>query len=222
MEGRVLEFTRTLPLTYLRELGSVSLRMTNDIWVVSSAVSSLGLWVLGRGNTVLGSSQWEDSESHGLSESIGNKLLELLAQAQLSPQQVDRWAVVSGPGAFTGLRVSTAFCQGLARSTAKPLFGIPSFELVGQPFFIPLRHQKAKHLSVQAAIESGFEFLKVVSNESFVLEQPIENSIVLGTSESPLWPSVHQIRQCVPRCWNRSLQLDYGSGPKIFGVRVPS
>jgi len=51
-----------------------------------------------------------------------------LSDAQVSLNQVDRFAVVSGPGSFTGIRVGVAFARGLALATGKPCIGVTSME----------------------------------------------------------------------------------------------
>jgi tRNA threonylcarbamoyl adenosine modification protein YeaZ len=121
---------------------------TAELWIALSTVSAEGLWILGQGPRLLAHSQWEDSESHGLSETLELRLNQILENNGLKLQHIQRIGVVTGPGAFTGLRVSTAYTQGLARALSVPIFGITSFDLVGSPFFIPLRHQKTKLLSL--------------------------------------------------------------------------
>ena len=51
-----------------------------------------------------------------------------LSDANVSLDQVDRFAVVTGPGSFTGIRVGVAFARGLALATGKPCIGVTSME----------------------------------------------------------------------------------------------
>lgn len=51
-----------------------------------------------------------------------------LSGANVSLDQVDRFAVVTGPGSFTGIRVGVAFARGLALATGKPCIGVTSME----------------------------------------------------------------------------------------------
>ena len=55
-------------------------------------------------------------------------MLALLSEAGLSLDQVDRFAVVTGPGSFTGIRVGVAFARGLALATKRPCLGITTLE----------------------------------------------------------------------------------------------
>ena len=51
----------------------------------------------------------------------------VLQDAQTSAIDCDRFAVTTGPGSFTGLRVGVSMARGLATATAKPAVGINSF-----------------------------------------------------------------------------------------------
>lgn len=52
---------------------------------------------------------------------------ELVAAHHVSVQDIDRFAIATGPGSFTGLRVGLAFVRGLALATGKPAFGSDHF-----------------------------------------------------------------------------------------------
>jgi tRNA threonylcarbamoyladenosine biosynthesis protein TsaB len=55
-------------------------------------------------------------------------LMTLLEGARISLSEIDVFAVATGPGSFTGLRVGIATMQGLAFAAAKPLIGVSAFE----------------------------------------------------------------------------------------------
>ena len=63
----------------------------------------------------------QDARLPGLTKS-------LLANAKLSFEDVTRFAVVTGPGSFTGIRVGVAFARGLGLATGKPCVGVTSLE----------------------------------------------------------------------------------------------
>jgi tRNA threonylcarbamoyladenosine biosynthesis protein TsaB len=52
----------------------------------------------------------------------------LLANANLSFADISRYAVVTGPGSFTGIRVGVAFARGLGVATGTPCVGVTSLE----------------------------------------------------------------------------------------------
>jgi tRNA threonylcarbamoyladenosine biosynthesis protein TsaB len=55
-------------------------------------------------------------------------LNELIRIAGLAYRDIDRFAVTTGPGSFTGIRVALATAQGLALGTGKPIIGVTTFE----------------------------------------------------------------------------------------------
>ena len=64
-------------------------------------------------------------------------LATLLATEAIALEEISAFAVATGPGSFTGLRVGIAAMQGLAMATGKPLIGVSSFDalvrLAGEP-----------------------------------------------------------------------------------------
>ncbi|MFI5005874.1 MAG: tRNA (adenosine(37)-N6)-threonylcarbamoyltransferase complex dimerization subunit type 1 TsaB [Solirubrobacterales bacterium] len=48
----------------------------------------------------------------------------------LAPLEVDAWAVATGPGAFTGLRVGLSTVQGLALASSRPCVGLSSLDVL--------------------------------------------------------------------------------------------
>jgi tRNA threonylcarbamoyladenosine biosynthesis protein TsaB len=59
---------------------------------------------------------------------LPRELMVLLGDAGLTLGDVDVFAVATGPGSFTGLRVGIATMQGLAFAEDKPLIGVSTFE----------------------------------------------------------------------------------------------
>jgi tRNA threonylcarbamoyladenosine biosynthesis protein TsaB len=55
-------------------------------------------------------------------------LMALLDAAGLGLAEVDVFAVATGPGSFTGLRIGIATMQGLAFARSKPLIGVSAFD----------------------------------------------------------------------------------------------
>lgn len=53
---------------------------------------------------------------------------DILAQAELSVEQLDGIAFGSGPGSFTGIRIATSIIQGLSLMNDIPVYGISSLQ----------------------------------------------------------------------------------------------
>jgi tRNA threonylcarbamoyladenosine biosynthesis protein TsaB len=54
----------------------------------------------------------------------------LLSQLGLAPDAVEGFAVTTGPGSFTGLRVGLSTIQGLALAGGRPCFGAPALDVL--------------------------------------------------------------------------------------------
>jgi tRNA threonylcarbamoyladenosine biosynthesis protein TsaB len=54
----------------------------------------------------------------------------LLAQLSLAPTALEGFAVTTGPGSFTGLRVGLSTVQGLALASGRPCFGMSALDVL--------------------------------------------------------------------------------------------
>jgi tRNA threonylcarbamoyladenosine biosynthesis protein TsaB len=70
-------------------------------------------------------------------EALAPELQRLLADAGVDAGALDRVAVLSGPGSFTGLRAGLAFARGLARALEIPLVPIGTFRAAAEAFADP-------------------------------------------------------------------------------------
>ena len=66
----------------------------------------------------------------GQAERLAVMVKELLAEASVHIQDLDRFAATCGPGTFTGIRIGLAFVRGLALATGRPALGIPTLEAI--------------------------------------------------------------------------------------------
>lgn len=62
------------------------------------------------------------------SSQLPGDLMRLLDRAGVSLREIDAYAVATGPGSFTGLRIGIATMQGLALATRRPLVGVSAFD----------------------------------------------------------------------------------------------
>jgi tRNA threonylcarbamoyladenosine biosynthesis protein TsaB len=74
----------------------------------------------------------QDALEHGLALVEG-----LLAEAGLRLRDLDRIAVGSGPGSFTGVRIAVAYAKSLAYGSGVPLVGVSSYDAL-EPDGAPL------------------------------------------------------------------------------------
>jgi tRNA threonylcarbamoyladenosine biosynthesis protein TsaB len=65
-------------------------------------------------------------------ERLPGELLALLDRAGVALSAVDAFAVVAGPGSFTGIRIGIATVQGLALATGRPAVSASAFELLAR------------------------------------------------------------------------------------------
>ncbi len=78
------------------------------------------------GERVLASAR--EGMARGHQERLAPMARDVMAQAGLAFDRLDRIAATVGPGSFTGLRVGLAFAKGLALALGKPAVGIGTLE----------------------------------------------------------------------------------------------
>lgn len=66
--------------------------------------------------------------ARGQDKALPDFVARLMQQAGASLADVDRLAVVTGPGSFTGIRIGVAYARGLALVTEVPCVGVTSLE----------------------------------------------------------------------------------------------
>ncbi len=199
-----------------------------------SLVSPQGLWILtdSAAERTVAHRAWTGDESSGLQSELSGELDTLLREAGVSLETLESLHVVTGPGAFTGLRIAAAFAQGLARALGKPLGGIPTFDLFGQRIFLPLQHQKVRRMSVAETLEAKLEWLELRNERDFVVRdadgimasEAAPYADFVGHRERPFWPAPEELRRGVRASiakGPRPIEILYGLEPKISGQRTP-
>ena len=71
-----------------------------------------------------------DARTHG--ERLPGNALELLGRHGRTLRDIDRFAVIAGPGSFTGLRVGMAVVQGFALVMGRPVAPVPTLEAIAE------------------------------------------------------------------------------------------
>jgi tRNA threonylcarbamoyladenosine biosynthesis protein TsaB len=79
---------------------------------------------------LLGWSSGDSEHTHG--ERLPGDLLALLSTHEMDLHEVEVFAVCTGPGSFTGLRVGLATVQGFALATGRPVIAVPTLEALAQ------------------------------------------------------------------------------------------
>ncbi|HXP92155.1 MAG TPA: tRNA (adenosine(37)-N6)-threonylcarbamoyltransferase complex dimerization subunit type 1 TsaB [Candidatus Binatia bacterium] len=81
---------------------------------------------------------FSDGRRHIVSSTAGNDALEagldavsdVLREARTELRALDRLAVGTGPGSFTGLRIAISYAKGLALAKRLPLVGVSSYDIL--------------------------------------------------------------------------------------------
>jgi tRNA threonylcarbamoyladenosine biosynthesis protein TsaB len=73
------------------------------------------------------------ARTHG--ERLPVEVLDLLASQDRTLREVDRFAIVSGPGSFTGLRIGIAAMQGFAMAVDRKVQPVPTLEAIAEAWF---------------------------------------------------------------------------------------
>lgn len=88
----------------------------------------------------------------GHAEAIMPLIARVMDRAQLDFKDLDRIAVTTGPGSFTGLRVGIAAARGIALASGKPAVGLSTLAAYAAPFIAADKAQP-----VVAAIDARHE-----------------------------------------------------------------
>jgi tRNA threonylcarbamoyladenosine biosynthesis protein TsaB len=179
----------------------------------------------------------------GHAEALMPLVARVLDRAQVDFQSLDRIAVTTGPGSFTGLRVGIAAARGLALAAGKPAIGLTTLAAFAAPFIaaddtlpvvvaIDARHD---HIYLQVFGSGG---RTVVAPRIVPLREALRVSTggtprVTGTAANKLaalWPSMEQRPSAVEQRgapdidWVARLgaaAIDTATPPKPLYLRPP-
>src|SRR3989440_6702340 len=74
--------------------------------------------------------------SRGHAEALMPLIARVIDEADVEFKQLDRIAVTTGPGSFTGLRVGIAAARGIALAAGKPAIGVSTLAALAAPFLV--------------------------------------------------------------------------------------
>lgn len=92
--------------------------------------TSSGSCAIARDGRVVCQQVTEAPNAHA--EHLPGDLMLLLERAGIALRDIDVFAVATGPGSFTGLRIGIATMQGLAFAEGKPLVGVSGFDALAR------------------------------------------------------------------------------------------
>jgi len=103
--------------------------MNKQPLVLSIETATLaGSIALFEGTSLLASSESDPASSH--SNTLLADLDAMLTHAGVRMSEIELFAVASGPGSFTGLRIGLATVKGLATTMGRPCMGVPTLEAI--------------------------------------------------------------------------------------------
>jgi tRNA threonylcarbamoyladenosine biosynthesis protein TsaB len=124
----------------------------------------------------------------------------LLADAGLTPQQLDALALSRGPGSFTGVRIATSVIQGIAYGADLPVVPVSTLAAIAQDFF-DKHNDNVAYVAMDARMEEIFwgvyqrnaeGYAELLGEEAVT---PAENIIfpeLLGVGVGSGWGVYHQ------------------------------
>lgn len=95
---------------------------------------------------ILGEESWYSARNHTVE--LMPRLVRLMDQQGLSPEDLSGLSVSLGPGSFTGLRIGIGLAKGLALARNLPIVGVPTLDIVARP------HQ-AQRVPIWAVLQAG-------------------------------------------------------------------
>lgn len=83
------------------------------------------------GQDVLAEETWHAHRRHG--DELFPTIDRLLARTRITLASIDKVAVATGPGSFTGLRIAIAAAQGIARGAGAAMIGVSTLDVLAYP-----------------------------------------------------------------------------------------
>jgi tRNA threonylcarbamoyl adenosine modification protein YeaZ len=181
--------------------------------------------------------------ARGHAEALIPLIKRVLDRARLDFSRIDRIAVTTGPGSFTGLRVGIAAARGIGLAAGKPMVGLSTLAAFAAPYIaaddtlpvvvaIDARHD---HVYLQVFGPGGRtlvtprlaplrEALRVAATGAPRLTGSAANLLAAAWPAGEPAPSLVEQRQAPDIAWVARLgaaALDTGQPPKPLYLRAP-
>jgi tRNA threonylcarbamoyladenosine biosynthesis protein TsaB len=146
--------------------------MSNEPLILSIETATLaGAVAVSNGGKIIGSLEGDNSSSH--SNTLLREIDTVLRRANRTLTEIDFFAVATGPGSFTGLRIGIATIKGLAFTLDRPCVAIPTLEAIA--------HSAGECARVVAALPAGrgevfVQMFSVSAAEVVALDEPVHIS----------------------------------------------
>jgi tRNA threonylcarbamoyladenosine biosynthesis protein TsaB len=161
------------------------------------------------------------SMARGHAEALMPLIHHVMQRSDLNFSEIDRIAVTTGPGSFTGLRVGISAARGIALAADKPAVGVSTLTAYAAPLLA-----EDDTTPVIAAIDARHEhvYLQVFGAGGRVLISPRLASLseaVRAASDAPsriIGSAAQSIAAGLPRGAPLPLQVDVREAPDIIWV----
>lgn len=153
-----------------------------------------------------------DAMERGQAEQLMPIILDVLGQAGLSLQDIDKYAITVGPGTFTGLRVGLATIRALAQVSGKPAIGVGTFDVLedaaGQgPLCVLIETKRSDYYVRAPGIDDGCyssEQLKTIIKPDWVLagdatERAVKELALKNKCIPLLFPPLDKLIACAEK-----------------------
>lgn len=171
------------------------------IVAIDAASSDLSLALASPDGTAIGDEAWTSPQRQ--SAELLPRLLDLLARHERDVHDILALAVGTGPGSFTGLRVSMALAKGLAHALGRPLYGFPSLAA----------WLEAEPDTVAAVARAG-------AREAYLLPRDAAAPVVLERDE--LAPRLRGVRVVAPAELVEAFGLEDAARPRGATAMAPA
>lgn len=122
---------------------------------------------------------WEARE-RGHAEALLPMILQVMEEAELGFEQLDRLAVTTGPGSFSGVRIGIATARGLALASGLPLVGVNTLELMAANVIARGQYGQVDCLAIAHDARRSEIYLGLFDSR----KRPLSEAMLVGIEEA--------------------------------------